>query len=174
MTKRILSKHTIEFLTVTTEFVRFCENPDTDSREEFITTSTKLLSLLYLKALFLEKQEIETNNDEAYNLEFVTVARYEMVKASAERLLGDSDVYVPLRDGTMLNTEDYLNISLSELWADVYQDLANFTEAFRIGESELMQEATNRCCDNFASYWGVRLIALLDHFHRLSYLESKS
>jgi len=174
MQNTVLSKQNLEFLTVASEFVKFCEKPAADSRESFISTASKLLSLLYLKALLLEKPSIASETDDEYNFEFVTPARYESVKEQAVLRLADSDIYVPLRDAAMLNSEDYINISLSELWADVYQDIANFTEAFRIGEKGLMHEAVVRCCDNFAAYWGIRLLTLLEHFHQLSFIGSKS
>ncbi|NLA23717.1 MAG: DUF5063 domain-containing protein, partial [Bacteroidales bacterium] len=79
---------------------------------------------------------------------------------------------VPLRDASIVSSQDYINISLSELLADVYQDIANFVEAYRIGENNLMLQASYYCIENFASYWGIRVLSLLDHFHRLKFTDS--
>ncbi len=165
------SKHVVEFLTVSGEFVKFAENPPHQQREQFVSIALKLLSLLYLKALFLEKQEIEQEDENDF--EFVSLARYEKVKNKAEQLLGDADVYVALYDTAMMNSQDYVNISLSELWADIFQDIANFSEAMRIGEDNLMRGAVAKCVENFESFWGVRLVTLISHLHRLMFIEQK-
>ncbi|NLA24233.1 MAG: DUF5063 domain-containing protein, partial [Bacteroidales bacterium] len=96
MSESILFKHSIEFLAVANEFVKFCETDAVEIKnsENFIDIASKLLSLLYLKALFLESPKNIEDIELEYNFEFVDAMRYEAVKSEVANVLGDFDVYV--------------------------------------------------------------------------------
>ncbi|HOY39003.1 MAG: DUF5063 domain-containing protein [Bacteroidales bacterium] len=168
-----LSKHVVEFLLVAKEYVSFSETPQHFQQSNYIDTCLKLFSMLYLKALFLPDPDEKEKPDE-YGLEFVNAMQYERIKANFEQQLGEADAIVPFRDAGMINTDDYVNTSISELLADVYQDVANFVEAFRIGEPQLMDEARVKCSLNFKLFWGPRLIVVLDQLHRFKYIENNN
>ena len=154
----VYSRESIEFATVAKEFLSFLETAKEQTKESFIDKSVKILPLLYLKASLLSKVE---DYDEEYSEKFVDESSWSYIQQVAAAKLEDDDLYVQIQDGGVVNSMDYLNVGLSELYADLYQETGDLIGAYRTGNDQLMLAALADCQQNFESYWGIRLIVLL-------------
>ncbi|UCG26725.1 MAG: DUF5063 domain-containing protein [Bacteroidales bacterium] len=162
----VFSKNVIEFVTVAKEYCTFLDNIDRIKRTAFIDKSRKILSLLYLKAALLP-----ANNpvlDEG-NEKFVTEAEWDLVHTKVLRKLGQYDQYTEVFDPRMQEDGEPFQASLSENLADIYQNLMDFLLLYRIGNTDIMNDALWECRLNFEQYWGQGLVNALGALNRVLY-----
>ena len=159
------TNHELEFVAVAKEVVSLLEQSEALSANEFVLKARQILPLLYLKASFLPEKENVLEGD----LEnFVTPEHYEYIKLSLKDKLGDYDLTIHLEDEFMMNTEDFLHVEISELFADIYQDVGNFIMQYKEGNDAIRNDAVWECRYNFNNYWGIRTLVLTEHLHRLT------
>lgn len=161
----IYRRETLEFVTVAKEFVAFMESAKDVSKEEFIDTSIKILPLLYLKGVLLP--DFSDENDE-YLEKFVDENTWSYIQNVAFSKLEEDDEYVQINDSAA-NTLDDINVPLSELFADIYQEMADLMGAFRTENDNVMQAALYCCKYNFSTYWGIRLLKILNALHEIKF-----
>jgi hypothetical protein len=162
----VYQKEAIEFATVAKEYLSFLESAKNATKEAFVDKSIKILPLLYLKATLLP---LVSDYDEDFLEKFVDEPTWSYIQQIAAAKLDDDDEYVQVQDLSVVNSSDYLNVGLSELYADIYQELGDFIGAYRIGNDDLMLVALYSCRDNFVSYWGTRVLVLLQSLHKIKY-----
>lgn len=161
----IYSQNVVEFITVTKEFVNFLENAISFDKDTFIAHSHKILPLLYLKTTMLPKFESEF---EGFSEHSVTEADWYNINNNLLQLLGEDDNYFDTFD---INQESYepVHSSISENLTDIYQDLKNCIEVYKIGTNETSNEALYECQQNFETYWGIKLVSCLKELHNIKY-----
>jgi len=162
----LYQKESIEFATVAKEFLAFMEVAKYMSSEEFIDTSLNLLPLVYMKGIRLPK--IDDYNED-YAEKFVDESTWSYIQQTAAAKLGEDDEYVQIQDISVVNNVDFLNVGLSELYADLYQELGDFIGAYRLAQEETMIAALFFCKQNLAAYWGIRLLVLLENLHKIKF-----
>lgn len=154
----VYEKNTVEFVTVGVEFCAFIEKANEKSFDTFVPVLQKLLPFLYLKATLVEKP-IVLGEDELGT--YVTEVDYENIRATIANILEDKD--------------DFYNghepMSISECVADIYQDIKDFISNYKTGMEDVMNDAIEKCIDNFQTYWGGRLLEALSAIHKISYTE---
>ncbi|WP_018109121.1 DUF5063 domain-containing protein [Bacteroides propionicifaciens] len=162
----IFDKNVIEFVTVAAETCGFLERTETLSKDEFVDTSLKMLPLLYLKANLLppcvaiEEEDLE---------HFVSEEVYEIIRINIASVLADKDDYLEVFLPEMRYSDTPIKKNVSEDLADIYQDLKNFVFIFQLGFNQTMHDALVRCKNNFAEYWGQRLVNSLRALHDIKY-----
>ncbi|MBN2777801.1 MAG: DUF5063 domain-containing protein [Bacteroidales bacterium] len=166
---KIYNPQAIEFATVAKEYLAFLESAKNMSSEEFLDTSLRILPLLYLKGLNLPQVE---DYDEEYAEKFVDEPTWSYIQQTSAAKLGEDDNYVQIQDVSVVNSMDYLNVGLSELFADLYQEMGDFIGAYRLAQEETMQAALYISTQNFSSYWGIRLLVLLENLHKVKFHKS--
>lgn len=164
--KNIYTKNTIEFVTVAKEYCAFVEDADALKKKDFLFQSQKLLALLYLKTSMLDN--FESMMDES-NDKFVTEGDWEYIKDKIALLLGEEDVFVKIVEPIMQFDDDAINVSLSEIFADIYQDLRDTIAVFAVGDEIMMNDAVWECKIHFEQYWGQRVIIALSEIHNIIY-----
>lgn len=160
----VYSKNVIEFVTVANEYCHLLETCNKTSKLEFIETAQKLLPLLYLKACLLPKNESELDEEVE---KFVTEADWEFIHSAVQTKMGAHDEYLEVFEQDMEYSETPLVASISENFADVYQDVKDFLTAFRIGTLEVMNDALWDLNNNFYQYWGQSLVNSIRAIHHL-------
>ncbi len=158
----VFEKNTIEFITVAAEYCAFIESCRRYAPKSFFDKSVKILSLLYLKASLMPKMEDSSFSDLQ---QFVTEATYENIRSGVARLTAEHDEYLDVRieeDGQ--STDEYLAF-ISEDLADIYQDLKDMLVNFQSANLNIMNDALLDCMDNFASFWGGKLLNALKAMH---------
>lgn len=162
----IFDKNVVEFVTVAAETCGFLERTETLSRDEFVETSLKLLPLLYLKANLLPKCTYIDDEELEY---FVTEDVYGLIRINVASVLAEKDDYLEVFLPEMRYSDTPIKKCVSEDLADIYQDLKNFVFIFQLGFNQTMNDALVRCKNNFAEYWGQRLVNSLRALHDIKF-----
>jgi len=166
----IYNKEAIEFATVAKEYLAFLESAKDISKEEFLNKSVRILPLLYLKGSLLTPVD-EFNDD--FTEKFVDESSWSYIQQIVAAKLGEDDEYVQVQDAGVVNSMDYLNVGLSELFSDIYQETGDFIGAYRTEVDETMLAALYYCQQNFETYWGIRVLVLLKSLHEIKYKTDK-
>ncbi len=161
----VFSRQVIEFITVTKEFVQLLEECSSFDKDTFISHSHKILALLYLKTTMLPKFDSEFEN---FSDNSVTELDWVNLNNELLLLIGDDDDYYDTFD---ISQESYepVHSSISENLTDIYQDLKNCIEIYKIGTSETSNEALYECQQNFETIWGQKLVSALKELHSIKY-----
>lgn len=166
----VFSKNIIEFVTVAKEFCIFVENAKSESKFDFISKSQKLLSLLYVKASLIP--EITETFDE-YTEKFLSEEDWNNIQQQVAEKLGSHEFFLEVLEPIVQYSDDKISVSLSEIFADIYQNLIDFLTLFRIGSNEQMHDAIWECKNSFEQYWGPRLLSALTAIHSILYSEDE-
>ena len=146
------------------ETCKFLEHARAENKRDFITKTTRLLPLLYLKTALVQPNELPDNEPER----FVTETDYEQIRAQIADVLGSDDDYLDSFSPDMAFSETTLYATISEDLADTYQALKDFAVCCQIGNDDLSEEALAVCIDDFRNRWGMRLLGALRALHRVS------
>lgn len=166
----VYSKNVVEFVTVANEYCSFVENAPEFDKPTFADKLLKIFSLLYLKASVLPEFEEEIEDE---NEKFVTELDWQLVKNGTEAVLDESDIYLDFFDQEMNELAEPATSSISENVADIYQDLKDFIEIYKLGNEELSYTAIYTCSLNFKDFWGFKLVNSLRMLHILNYSGAK-
>lgn len=159
----VYSENVIGFTTLATEYCNMLDGVALLSQKEFIDKAHRLLPLIYLKAIILPDTEPEMPEmiDKA-----VTQEEWEAVYNTMVKKLKGVDTYNEVLDS--LQDEQQMS-SLSEGFADIYQDLKDYVSLYNMGTAEIMNDAVWECKKNFKEYWGQRLVNIARVLHNLLY-----
>jgi hypothetical protein len=161
----VYSKQALEFVTVATEYCNFVETTDAFSKKDFITKFHKLLSYVYQKAVVLPSLELIYDE----NQKFVTEQDWNFIKEKVNNKLVSHDYYIAVENIIDYQEDTDAEYSLSELIADIYQDLKDFVSIYQIGNEDAMNDALYEVKLNFEQFWGIKLLALLKALHKIIY-----
>ena len=167
----IFDRNVVEFVTVAAEFCKFLEQAEGMKRATFVDTSLKILPLLYLKASMMPKCEMR-GEDMPEN--FVTEETYEIVRMNLAGILAEKDDYLDVFVSDMKYSDQPITKYISEDLADIYQDIKDFIFVFQLGLNETMNDALAICQENFALYWGQKLVNTLRALHDVKYAQADS
>lgn len=162
----IYSRQVIEFVTVANEYCNFVERTEFADNSDFLGKSQKLLSLLYLKASMIPVTE---NREDAINEKFVTESDWNYIQNRISNILGNKDVFIKTEEATLHFGESTMSYSISEVFADIFQDLKDFLSLYRLGDEDLMNDGLWECKLNFEQYWGSKLLSTLMNIHLIIY-----
>ncbi|MCX7987426.1 MAG: DUF5063 domain-containing protein [Bacteroidales bacterium] len=166
--KIVYASNVIEFATVANEYCQFVEQATSFEKEQFIDKSLKLLVLMYLKGSLLP--DTEKLHDEP-NEKFVTEYDWTFVRNGIQTILGDEDIYFDNYDLEMNELPEPASYSISEHMADIYQDVKDFIELYKLGNDTLSNDAIFDCKVNFKHYWGPRLLHAIRILHHIAYIK---
>ena len=167
----IFDRNVVEFVTVAAEFCKFLEQAEGMKRATFVDTSLKILPLLYLKASMMPKCEM-MGEDMPEN--FVTEETYEIARMNLAGILAEKDDYLDVFVSDMKYSDQPITKYISEDLADIYQDIKDFIFVFQLGLNETMNDALAICQENFALYWGQKLVNTLRALHDVKYAQADS
>jgi len=162
----VYSKNIIEFLTVASEYCGFLEKSEKFSKREFLEKSQKILALLYLKSSLIDKIEIIEDGDIE---RFVTESDYLFIQESLSAKFGTLEQFIDVWEPRASEKSEVVQVSLSECFADIYQDLKDFALNYQIGNEQIMIEIISQSKLNFEVFWGPRILALLNTIHNIIY-----
>ena len=162
----VYSVNVLEFVTVAGEYVAFIERSDSIEKDEYLHKIQKLLPLLYLKGCLLP--EVESVNDEFVE-KFVTEGTWEYYEQIVAKKLGSLNDYPEVFEQSSSFAEELVSSNISENLADIYQDIKDFISAYRIGTTEIMNDALWECKQHFEQYWGQKALNALRAVHNILY-----
>lgn len=159
--KTVYSDEVIAFTALAGKYCDMVDCVATFSQRDFIDKSLRLLSILYVKALSLP--DIEPVDPDMIE-KTVTQEEWDEVHNAVAAKLAGFDGYTESLDP--LASDDAMT-SLSEGYADIFQDLKDYMSLMRMGSPEMMNDAIWECARNFHEYWGQRLVNILRVLHNL-------
>lgn len=162
-------KNVAEFFAVATEFCAFLTKAEKFTRGQFVDKSLKLLSLLYLKASLLDEY---AGDYDGYLERYVSEDAYNAIHAKVNDILGEHEMYFDITEAAGYETGETVNVSASECYADIFQDVMNFVEQFRDFEEEERMAAVSDIYRSFADFWGIRVLMLSAELHLLRHSAS--
>ena len=159
------AKNVLEFLRVAHEYCVFAERTETMERAGIYELFTKLGALLYLKGALLP--EVTVDNPEA-NERFVTEEEWEAVFNLFRGRLAEEDEFwhIDLENG---RPDETVKASLSENFADIYQDLKDFLLLYQKTSRDAKQNAVFECRKLFISRWGTKILVSIRYIHYLQF-----
>ncbi len=164
----VYSENVLGFVKLADDYCALLDKVKIISQYQFIDHCHKLLPLIYLKAIILP--ETEPIDPDMIEKE-VTREEWEAIYDNLQKKLKSFDTYTEVFDP--LITQGAEQQSLSEHFADIYQDLRDFTALYHMGNAELMNDALWEVKKNFKEYWGQRLVNTLRILHHLLYSGQK-
>ncbi len=162
----VYSKNVIEFVTVAKEYCNFLETANDLKRKEFVTIATRIIPLLYLKAVVIPKVENELEERIEQTVDEMT---YTQIQDTVASKLGRFNDYLEVFTADMQRSDTPVIAFIAEDMADIYQDLKNFISAYRLGVTEVMNDALADVIRNFELYWGQRTVNTLRALHAVLY-----
>lgn len=159
------SIHVLELIRVAHEYCLYAEQVSDRTQGELAGFFLKIGPLLYLKGSMLPPVEVE--NPEA-NERFVTQEEYEAVFNNFRNILLPEDEFW-LLDYELAVQNEPLKASLSENFADIYQDLKDFLILYQKNSQDAKQNAASECRHLFATRWGIKVMVNLRYLHYLIY-----
>lgn len=166
MNPRVFHKNTIEFITVSKEYVNFCEDLTPYEPQAAVVILHRLLPLVYLKASLLPIFEPIEGLPE----DVVSEDIYNLIAAAFEEKFGEMDLDCEIHEINAQNNEKN-SAPLSEILADIYQDLKNVLTNYQSGDELIMESSLYVCKQNFELFWGQRLPAAMQMLHVLNYMK---
>jgi hypothetical protein len=166
MPKNISENKINEFYLVTSEFCKLLENISSLSKLNFLSSTQKILTLTYLKASLLERPIIK---EEGESEKFVQESDWIFIKDQVSAKLALSDKYVTINLLENIDPDKTEEILLSECFADIYQDLRDFSTNFELGNNNATLVSLSECLDNFEKFWGIRVLSILNSIHNMIY-----
>lgn len=164
MNERVFHKNTVEFITVSQEFILFCEDNSSYSSFQTATYLNYLFPLLYLKTKMLPEFE---QYEESMMENFVTEDIYQFMMRIFEEKFGELDMDCEIPETSSQNNEKTYE-PLSEVIADIYQDIKNVVMHYQSGDETIMESALYTCKSNFELFWGQRVLSALQALHTLT------
>jgi len=158
----VFRKESIDFVTVANEFCLLAERAGDFSKIELLTRAHKLLPLLYFKTAVLPQPAESIGED--YE-KFVGEADWHFIEEKISKKLGASQRYMNIT--LPEHPQDSEEISMSEAFADIYQDLKDFVMLYETGSEDAVNEAMFELTDNFRQIWGPRILAVSAEIHTL-------
>jgi uncharacterized protein DUF5063 len=161
----LASRNVLEFVTIANEYCALVENIFDTEKGVFVDKSVKILPFMYLKGMLLPDLEMIS---EDLVPKFVTEEEWETINNDVANLLGDDNVYKEVFD-PLVDLEEPREMTLSENFADLYQDIKDFLSLYHQGSLEDMNDAIFECKQTFKQYWGQRTVNALRVLHNLNF-----
>lgn len=161
----VYNKNVIEFLTVANEYCLFIESAEKYQMNQTLKFLLKLAPLLYLKGSLLPKVEAD---ESVISERFVTEEQYEQWFNSLRSKFLDKDIFWYI-DHSRPDDPDPVKGSLSEHFADIYQDLKDFVMLYQKPLRASKQNAVAECYALFRDHWGPRILTINNLMHYMVY-----
>lgn len=161
-----LSRNTLSFIGMATEFCSLMEQAPMQEKEEFIASMLRLLPRLYIIMSDFKGEQLEQFEPLGV---YVEPDHYEQIRAGVAALLGESDTFLETFEEDMKYSDTPIAATISEGLADIYQDLANFLTPVRDSDGHLTEAAMIECRENFVNYWAQTLVNVLRPLNHIYY-----
>ncbi len=160
----IYSNEVLEFVRKCKSLADILEEEATRDRSEFVILMLKILPGIYSGMMNIPPNEpvFDAENEKA-----VTEEDWSRVYQKVAVIMSSQNEYLDLPEDDEFDRMDVISRELSEDLADIYQDLRNFIEVFKIGTEEVMNDVLWDCRVNFENYWGEKLLRASLNLHKI-------
>ncbi|MCF8380200.1 MAG: DUF5063 domain-containing protein [Bacteroidales bacterium] len=159
----VYSSEVLDFVKTSKDFTDLLEADLPEERRDFTLKVLQILPLLYAKIIALPANEPEFDSG---NQKHVTEEEWSGVYQKIYTNLASQNEYLDIPEDTEYDRLEIISRELSEDLSDIYQDIKDFLENFRVGNKEVMNEALWECMVNFENYWGTKLLRASLNLHK--------
>ncbi len=160
----VYQQNVIEFVTVAAQTCLFLEHINENERNEFLQKTTKLLPLLYLKTVMVNKPDSALDG---FMERFVTEEDYNYIRSGVQNILGTDDAYLEVFVDDMRYSDEPITAFISENLADIYQELKDLAANYQTANEDVMNDALLACLEAFREHWGQKLLNVQRALHAL-------
>lgn len=159
----VYSTDVLDFVRISKEYVDLLEAELPEERRGFIMKTLQILPLIYAKMISIPQNEPEGDSS---NQKHVTEEEWSGVYQKIYGILASQNEYLDIPEETEYDRLEIISRELSEDLSDIYQDIKDFLENFRVGNEEVMNIAIWDCRVNFEDYWGTKLLRASLNLHK--------
>ncbi|RLD62518.1 MAG: hypothetical protein DRJ05_00145 [Bacteroidetes bacterium] len=161
----VYSRNVLEMLTVANDYCMFMSKAETYSQKQLFDYLLKVGPLLYIKGSLLP--DISVQNPDAAE-KFLQEEEWESLFLALRKVLLKNDEFWFI-DNSDLAENQAIKGSLSESFADIYQDLKDFLTLYQKSSLDAKENAVYELKQLFATHWGNRLVNAHKALHYLYY-----
>jgi hypothetical protein len=158
----LISPQTKEFVKLCRRYFEYLEKLPDRKITDFWDMQLRLLPEIYTGVFYLPAIEARYASDVE---KFVTERGYNKIFTSMVAYIGALDKFSDFSDLSYPGTVKVIEVSLSEILTDIYQELKDFVLLYETGTLENMNDAIADCFDSFGQYWGVKLLTATRIIH---------
>ena len=159
----VYSAEVLEFVKISKDFIDMLQDEVPEERKDFIEKSLRILPQMYSKLLTIPINEPEF---ESGNEKHVTEEEWSGIYQKIYGILASQNEYLDIPEEEEYDRMEIISRELSDDLADIYQDVKDFLENFRMGVEEVMNDAIWECRVNFENYWGKKLLRASLNLHK--------
>lgn len=169
MTESQLSPNTISIIGLAAEYCQTLADARKADRNEFVSSMLRLLPRIYIALTDAETDPMAADDPFFNPGDYVDEQYYDSIRLGAEYLLGPDDTFLETFEQDMKYSDTPIAASVSELLADIFQSLYNFTYTVRDTEAELVPAALAMLKEDFENYWGQKLCNVMRPLNAIRY-----
>ena len=158
----LISPQTKEFVKLCRKYFEYIETLPDKNISDFWLVHLNLLPKIYTGLFQLP------NLKEHYSSEvekFVTERNYNNTFINLVTYIGTLDKFTDFNDLSHPGSVKIVEASLSEILADIYQELKDFVLLYETDTIENMNDAIVECLDSFRRYWGIKMLSATRIIH---------
>jgi hypothetical protein len=160
----VYSAEVLEFVRSCKSFVDILEEDTPEVRADFVIRLLQLLPSVYSGLMKLPPNEPVLDQESEKT---VSEEQWSQIYQKVAVLMSSQNEYLDLPEDDEFDRMDVISRELSEDLADIYQDLKDFLEVFKIGTEEVMNDVMWECRVNFENYWGEKLLRASLNLHKI-------
>jgi hypothetical protein len=155
-----------DFVKASSDFCRLIEDASQKKTGELFSELQQLLPTLYMKAALLPLPKYCYEEEPTV---FVKEDDYARIHDSLQKKFELFSGITGMSPGTLPDQHEIVSFMLAENFADLYEQLKNFTSLYEVGLSQSMNDAVWFCRSSFEHNLGVKLTDSLKSLHTLIY-----
>ncbi len=164
-TNPVFSKNVAEMITVAHEYCVFLEKAEDLKKVDLLEVLSRMSALIYLKGSLIPDVVVEY--PEA-NERFVTEETWEAIFNSLREKFGEDDEFF-ISGSSGIGEQQLVKASISEMLADVYQDMKDFVYLFQKPSLAAKENAVNEIKKLYKRHWGKILLEAQAAIHSVLY-----
>jgi len=157
----VLSNKVLEMVTVAHEYCLFVEKISKYNKTDIQMYFSKIAPLLYLKASLLPDIEVSDNDADE---RFVTEEAWNAIYNDTKEIFKEDNIFADTDNIEPADTELF-HYEISEIVADIYQDLKDFVMLYQKESLAAKENAVFSCRNYFKNNWGIKCIFLMKTMH---------
>jgi len=158
----LIAPQTKEFVKLCRRYFEYLDKLPDKKISDFWMVQLRMLPEIYSGIYRLPQIDARYSSDVE---KFVTEREYNRIFINLVSFIGSLDKFSDFSDLSHPGTMKVINVSLSEMLTDIYQELKDFVLLYEIGTLENMNDAIADCFDSFGQYWGVKLLTATRIIH---------
>ena len=162
----LIAPQTKEFVRLCRKYFEYLEKLPDKKISDFWLTQLRLLPEIYTGVFCLPQIEARYSSEVE---KFVTESEYNKTFINLVAFIGALDRFTDFSDLSHPGAVKVVEVSLSEILTDIYQELKDFVLLYETGTLENMNDAIVDCLDTFGRFWGVKLLSATRIIHVILY-----